>query len=144
VAGGSASCQVSNLYFALDANTAGSGDRTQVVDLTNKGSAACTMDGFAGLDLVGTANGQSDYRWPLVRTNDGYSRVTLRSGGSAHFSIKYLPFATGDGTEIDVTSLVITPPNTSSSAQLTWSAGILLQDAATHPGTHITPIAAGG
>jgi hypothetical protein len=106
VAGGSASCQVSKLYFALGANTAGSGDRTQVVDLTNKGSAACTMDGFAGVDLIG--------------------------------------IATGDGTEIDVTPLVITPPNTSSSAQLTWSAGILLQDAATHPGTHITPIAAGG
>jgi hypothetical protein len=142
-AGGSTVCQASDLTFALGANTAGSGDRTQVVDMTNKGSAACTMDGFAGVDLVGTANGQSNYRWPLVRTNDAYSKVTLRAGDSAHFSIKYLPFAAGDGTEIGVTSLAMTPPNTYSSARLTWSAGILLQDAATHPGTYITPITAG-
>jgi Protein of unknown function (DUF4232) len=142
-AGGSNICQASDLTFALGANTAGSGDRTQVVDMTNKGSAACTVDGFAGVDLVGTASGQSNYRWPLVRTNDAYSKVTLRAGDSAHFSIKYLPFAAGDGTEIGVTSLAITPPNTYSSARLTWSAGILLQDAATHPGTYITPITAG-
>ena len=74
---------------------------------------------------------------------DGYSRGTLRTGDRAHFSIKYLPFAAGDGTEIDVTSLAITPPNTYSSARPAWSSGILLQDAATHPGTYITPNSAG-
>ena len=60
-----------------------------------------------------------------------------------HRRIAYLPFATGDGTEIIVSSLAITPPNKYSTAQLPWSVGILLQDAATRPGTRLTPITVG-
>lgn len=143
-AGGSTSvCQVSDLSFALGGKSSLGSQWVQVVELTNKSAAACTMDGFAGLDLVGTVSGKSGYKWPLDRSSDSYSKVTLQPGAAAHFSIKYLQFAAGDGTEIGVSSLTITPPNTYSSAQLAWSAGILLQDAATHPGTYLTPIVAG-
>ncbi|MBR7829041.1 DUF4232 domain-containing protein [Actinospica sp. MGRD01-02] len=143
-AGGSTTvCQVSDLSFALGGKSASGSQWVQIVELTNKSAAVCTMDGFAGLDLVGTVDGKSGYRWPLDRSNDSYAKVVLQPGASAHFSIKYLQFAAGDGTEIGVSSLTITPPNTYSSAQLPWSAGILLQDAATHPGTYLTPIAAG-
>src|SRR6185437_12571620 len=46
-------CMVSVLSFALGAKTGAAGQQTtQVVDLTNKGSTACTMNGFPGVDLV--------------------------------------------------------------------------------------------
>ncbi|HET9168594.1 MAG TPA: DUF4232 domain-containing protein [Actinospica sp.] len=134
---------MSELSFALGAKSAGQGDTVQRVELTNKGSGSCTMDGFPGLDLVGTANGQSGYKWPLERSNDGYSKITLQPGDSAHFSIKYLAFEAGGGTQFAVSSIAITPPNTYTTTQLPWSVDVLLQDAATHPGTFLTPLVAG-
>jgi hypothetical protein len=136
-------CQVPDLSFALGGKSASGSQWVQVVELTNKSAAVCTVDGFAGLDVVGTVSGESGYKWPLDRSSDSYAKVALQPGASAHFSIKYLQFAAGDGTEIGVSSLTITPPGTYSSTQLPWSAGILLQDGATHPGTYLTPIVAG-
>lgn len=143
-AGATAACTVSVLSVTLGAKT-GTGDEqtTQTVVLANKGTSACTMDGFPGVDLVGAANGQKNYSWPLTRSSAAYSTVTLKAGDSAHFELVYLPFATGDGTELAVTKIVLTPPNTTTQADLTWSQPILLQDAATHPGTWITPVTAG-
>jgi hypothetical protein len=70
--------------------------------------------------------------------------VTLQPGGTAHFNLMYQPFASGDGMEIAVTKIVLTPPNTFTQAQLTWHQGVLLQDGATHPVTYIGPVTAGG
>jgi len=137
-------CTVSALSFALGAKTGAAGQQaTQVVDLTNKGSAACTMDGFPGVDLAGAANGQSNYTWSLARSSASYSQVTLQPGGTAHFTLTYLPSAAGDGTNMTVTKIVMTPPNTFTQAQLTWNQQVLLQDGATHPGTYIGPVTAG-
>jgi uncharacterized protein DUF4232 len=137
-------CTVSVLSFALGTKTGAAGQQTtQVVDLTNKGSTACTMKGFPGVDLVGTANGQSNYTWPLARSSAHYSQVILPPGETAHFNLTYLPFATGDGMDMTVTKLVMTPPNTFTQAQLTWNQQVLLQDGATHPGTYIGPVTAG-
>jgi hypothetical protein len=142
-AAGSGACQAQNLSFALGAKTGTSAQSTQAVVLTNKGSAACTMTGFPGVDLVGAANGQQNYSWPLVRQTVSYSQVTLAPGGTAHFNLIYLPSTPGDGTDIAVAKMVITPPNTYTQAQLTWNQSVLLQDAATHPGTYISPVASG-
>jgi hypothetical protein len=142
-AGSGGACQAQNLSFALGAKTGTSGQSTQAVVLTNKGSAACTMTGFPGVDLVGAANGQQNYSWPLERQTVSYSRVTLPPGGTAHFNLIYLPSTPGDGTDITVAKMVITPPNTYTQAQLTWNQSVLLQDAATHPGTYISPVASG-
>ena len=137
-------CTVSALSFALGAKTGAAGQQTsQVVDLTNKGSTACTMDGFPGVDLNGTANGQSNYTWSLERSTVSHSQVILQPGGTAHFTLTYLPFATGDGTDMTVAKIVMTPPNTFTQAQLTWNQQVLLQDGATHPGTYIGPVTAG-
>jgi hypothetical protein len=44
---GGGTCQPANLSFTLGAKIGGTTTQpTQVVDLTNKGSSACTMDGF--------------------------------------------------------------------------------------------------
>jgi hypothetical protein len=133
------------LSFALGAKTGAAGQQTtQVVDLTNKGSSACTMQGFPGVDLVGSANGQQNYSWPLERSSASYAEVTLQHGGTAHFNLTYLPYASGDSTAIAVAKIVLTPPNTVTQAQLTWSQQVLLQDGATRPGTYIGPVTAGG
>lgn len=116
---------------------------TQVVDLTNRGAASCRMEGFPGVNLVGAARGQHGYAWPLSRQSVSYTNVVLPPGGVAHFSLTYLPFAPGDGTNIAVTEIVVTPPNTFTHTQLAWNRDVLLQDAATHPGTFISPISAG-
>ena len=132
------------LSFALGAKTGAAGQQmTQVVDLTNKGSAACAMKGFPGVDLVGVANGQLNYSWSLARSSSRYVQVTLQPGGTAHFNLTYLPYASGDGIKFTVVKLVLTPPNTFTQAQVTWSQIVLLQDGATHPGTFIGPVAAG-
>lgn len=139
-------CQPGNLSFALGAKTTSSGSQsqtTQVVELTNKGSSACTLDGFPGVDLVGVARGQQNYSWSLARRSGGHSKVRLRPGGTAHFGVTYLPIASGNINSITVTKMMITPPNDDTHAELTWSPFVLLQDKAAHPGTYISPIVPG-
>lgn len=140
---GSSICQAGDLNVSLASQNEVSGQIIQWVQLENKTAKACTMDGFAGVDLVGSANGKSDYDWPLGRDSEHYSKFTLKAGESAYFGIKYLPWASGDGTKIDVAKIKLTPPNTTTTVTLSFSAAILLQDAATHPGTYLTPIALG-
>jgi hypothetical protein len=116
----------------------------QIVVLANSGSSSCTLNGFPGVNLEGTANGSSTYQWPLTRSTTAHSAVTLQPGGSAHFGLVYLPLSGGNsGTSIKVTTIIVTPPNDYSAKQLPWSKTLLLQDAATHPGTWITPVQAG-
>jgi hypothetical protein len=141
-AAGSATCQTGSLGYALGAATGTSSQRTQIVDLTNKGSSACTLEGFPGVNLTGTANGQANYSWSLVRQSARYSAVTLQPGGTAHFGLVYLP-GTSASTDIAVSTLVMTPPNDYSHTELTWNQSVVLQDAATRPGTYVTPVVAG-
>jgi Protein of unknown function (DUF4232) len=141
-AAGSATCQATSLSYALGAATGTSAQRTQIVNLTNKGTSACTLDGFPGVNLTGTANGKPGFTWSLVRQSASYSTVTLQPGQSAHFGLVYLP-GTSASTDIAVTSLVVTPPNDYTHAEVTWKQSVVLQDGATHPGTYITPVTAG-
>jgi hypothetical protein len=147
-------CQPANLSLTLGARIGGTTTTqpTQVVDLTNEGSSACTMEGFPGVDLVGVADGQENYTWPVVRSSASYAReshqgiseVTLQPGGIAHFDLRYLPGALGDGNNlISVDKMVITPPNDYTQAELAWDQDVVLQDAATHPGTYIMPVVSG-
>ena len=136
-------CQSSDLRISLASQDNISSQIVQWVQLTNAASTPCTMDGFAGVNLVGSANAKPGYSWPLGRDSESYSKITLQVGESAYFGIKYLPWASGDGSELSVADIVLTPPNTTTSVTLPWKAGVLLQDAATHPGTYLTPIALG-
>jgi len=134
-------CQAAQLSYTLGALT-GTSQRTQVVDLTNKGSSACKLQGFPGVDLHGAANGQQNFTWSLVRQSAPYSAVTLEPGQTGHFSLIYLP-GTSASTDMTVFKLVITPPNAYTQAELIWNQSVVLQDGATHPGTYITPVVAG-
>ncbi len=141
-AAGATTCQAGQLSYALGAVTGTAAQRTQVVDLTNKGSSACTLQGFPGVDLNGLANGQQDYTWSLERQSVSYAAVTLRPGETGHFSLIYLPGNSASG-DMSVTKLVITPPNDYTQAEVTWNQSVVLQDGATHPGTYVTPVVLG-
>jgi hypothetical protein len=136
-------CQPASLRLAFGPKSVAMGQITQVVNLTNKGSSACTMRGFPGVDLVGQANGDKNYTWPLERQSAKYSTVTLAPGKAAHFNLIYLIGVSGDGVNISVHEIVITPPNDYSHVVLRWNQSVLLQDAATHPGTYIGPVVSG-
>ena len=71
-------CQTAKLNYALGAKRGTSSERTQVVKLTNKGTSACTLRGFPGVNLIGTVKGKKNYSWPLVRESVRYSTVTLK------------------------------------------------------------------
>jgi hypothetical protein len=139
----SRTCQTAKLNDTLGALRGTPAQRTQVVKLTNKGSSWCTLRGFPGVNLVGTVRGKKNYSWSLRREAVRYSTVTLKPGGTAHFNLIYLPAAPGDGINIAVTTIVITPPNDYRHAGLGWHRSVLLQDGATHPGTFISPVLPG-
>jgi hypothetical protein len=64
---------------------------TQAVDLMNNGTSACVLNGYPGVNLVGVAHGVNQYTWTLQWATAPHSPVTLEPGGSAHFSVVYVP-----------------------------------------------------
>lgn len=77
-AGSGHTCQTAKLGYALGVKRGTSSQRTQVVKLTSKGSSACTLRGFPGVNLIGTVKGKKNYSWSLVRESVRYSTVTLK------------------------------------------------------------------
>jgi hypothetical protein len=133
-------CHTSGLGFSFgsgDGKVSSSDDQQQlVVVLNNKTSAACTLQGFPGVDLKSSGGS-----WSLTRSSAAPKKVTLAAGSSATFTITFLPWSQGSGTEFKATSVVVTPPNETTSATLAWPGGsVLLQDGATHPGTYTGPV----
>lgn len=154
-AGAGSRCQAANLSFALgDSRQIAQGQRTLSVDMTSKGSTACTMAGFPTVDLIGDASGQPSYDWTVTRSSTtSFATVTLQPGATAHFDLVYLTgdLASGGGSKnvISVAKMVIKAPGDNSQSDsdiegsLPWAQEVVLQDAATHPGTYVMPVAAG-
>jgi hypothetical protein len=133
-------CHTAGLGFSFgsgDGKVSSSDDQQHLaVVLKNKTSAACTVQGFPGVDLKSSGGS-----WSLTRSGATPKKVTLAAGSSATFTISFLPWNEGSGTEFKATSVVVTPPNETTSATLTWPGGsVLLQDGATHPGTYTGPV----
>ncbi|KPI30513.1 Protein of unknown function DUF4232 [Actinobacteria bacterium OK074] len=137
---GTSRCHTSGLGFSYgpgDGQVSSSDDQQALpVVLKNKTSATCTIQGFPGVDLKSSSG-----TWSLTRSSATPKTVTLAAGSSATFTITYLPWNKGSGTEFKATSVVITPPNETTSATLAWPGGsVELQDGATHPGTYTGPV----
>ncbi|WP_369265109.1 DUF4232 domain-containing protein [Streptomyces sp. R35] len=137
---GASRCHTAGLGFSFgsgDGKVSSSDDQQQLaVVLKNKTSAACTIQGFPGVDLKASSGS-----WSLTRSSATPKKVTLAAGSSTTFTITFLPWTQGSGTEFKATSVVITPPNETTSTTLTWPGGsLLLQDGATHPGTYTGPV----
>lgn len=138
--GGGQHCRTADLSLAV---AAGSGAQSVgsagpvIIKMTNHGSGSCTMKGYPGVDLVG--GGQ---KWSLSRqTSAAPHAVTLARGASTSFTITYMPFSPGSGQQLDVKTIVITPPNETHSTDVPWEfQPVLLQDGATHPATYVGPV----
>ena len=137
-ASGTARCHTQNLsaVFGPPQGPAG-GQRTVAVIFTNTGGTACYMYGYPGVDLAGKS-----LTWSLVRQNLTPAKITLSPGGKAQSTLRYLPWAAGDGPSFTPAQVLVTPPDETTHLTLAWGPGValLLQDAATHPGTYIGPI----
>ncbi|MFD8478620.1 DUF4232 domain-containing protein [Kitasatospora sp. NPDC059673] len=121
---------------------ASDGPVVERIELANRGTATCTMQGFPGVDLV-----SGETTWSLPRSRSAQARtVTLPPGGTAYLLIDYLPYR-GRGQrgqdEFKVTSMVLTPPNDTGRLTVHWE-GANPQDRRTapQPGTQVRPIAA--
>ncbi|MGX1972133.1 DUF4232 domain-containing protein [Streptomyces kronopolitis] len=114
-----------------------SGSTTTSVVLTNKGSRACKIGGFAGVDLKSENGGE---RWSLARSTAKHGSITLQPGDSTDFTINVL--LTKEDTGFYQPAYAdVTPPNETSSLTIAWPWGTLVdQRGATHPGTFVNPI----
>jgi hypothetical protein len=148
-------CQAANLSFSLaDNHQVAQGQQLQVVDMTNRASSACTMEGFPVVDLIGDTSSQKSYDWTLVHSSaNGSAMVNLQPGATAHFDLAYVPgdLASGGGSKnvITVQKMVIKTPGDDNQGDsdvqgsLQWFQDVVLQDGATHPGTYNGPVASG-
>lgn len=132
-------CHTAGLKFSFgngDGTYSSSDDQQHLeVVMTNSSGSTCMVKGFPGVDLKAADT------WSLVRSSKSTSTVTLKSGASASFVISYLPWQAGSGVEFKAKSVVITPPNETTSVTLNWPGGsVLRQDGATHPGTYVGPV----
>ncbi|MCK7626829.1 DUF4232 domain-containing protein [Streptomyces sp. RS10V-4] len=121
---------------APDPNAGGS--TTTSIVLTNKGSRACVIGGFAGVDLKSENGGQV---WSLVRSSARHGSITLGPGDSTDFTLN-LALAQKDEAHPWMPAFVaVTPPNETTSLTLKWPWGALVdQSGATHPATFVNPI----
>lgn len=108
-------------------------DEQQTTDiaLTNTSGHACVIGGYPGLDLSGGKT-----TWPLPRQSaPRRGAITLAPKDTTDFTITFMPDPKGPWTP---TTVVLTPPNETTSKVLTWPWGpVLLQDGATHPGSYV-------
>jgi len=121
-AGGSGACTASQLSASVG-NATGGIEHVLTVNLVNKGQASCTMEGYPGVDAVGTdMDNGSRTQVSIPRSSHGLTvqKFTLAPGDGAQFSVAYQP-AGNSSFEFDPTSLVVTPPNTYQSFTLPLS-----------------------
>lgn len=76
-------------------------------------SAACTMDGYPGVDLIGIDEGSGQRtRISVPRATDrSPSRVTVEGDSRGELGIEYKP-GTSSSSEFKATEMIITPPDT--------------------------------
>jgi hypothetical protein len=114
------------------------GQQTMLLTFTNISAAACSMDGFPGVNLVAGGGIQ----WALERQSRPPQPIVLPPGGHARSTLTLLRWETGDGTSFAPTRAYVTPPDETTYATLAWPSGVILvrQDEATHPATFIGPV----
>ncbi|UNZ17525.1 DUF4232 domain-containing protein [Streptomyces sp. 891-h] len=128
------SCKTSGLAFST---SHGMAEGTLLVNLRNSGSAACTLKGFPGVDLRGEAGSLHATR----NNNFTPSTVTLQPGETTRFTLSYPPNNSG-GSGVNITSLVVTPPNETQSRTLPVSINLPVTDGSGTPIT-VGPVGSG-
>lgn len=116
---GSGACKTSQLAFS---SSHGMGEGTLIVNLKNTGSAACTLQGFPGVDLK-SKNGTIS----AERSDIAAPKTRVEPGEETRFTLYYPPNNSGGSGET-FTTLVVTPPNETHSHSLPASINIPVTD----------------
>jgi hypothetical protein len=126
-AAGAERCHTGDLDARLRAGHPGAGQRYATLRLTNRGSAPCTVRGYAGAQLV-RADGRRVPTW-IVRDHSRPPRtVTLRPGESAsarwHWGAVPGPGEPTDGPcQPTARTVLITPPDETRPLRKRWRLG---------------------
>lgn len=131
--GGSDSCKTSQLDFST-AN--GVAEGSILVSLQNTGSAACTLKGFPGVDFQSEAGSLN-----AERDNVAPPTVSVAPGESTRFTLNYPPNDSG-GSGVNISSMVVTPPNETQSQTLPISINLAASNS-TASGITVGPVGAG-
>jgi hypothetical protein len=123
-------CTTAELGARLLPGSPGAGQRYATVVLTDTGGSACTVAGYGGLALLGAA-GQG-VPTDLQRVpSPAPQTVTLSPGTSARSLLHWTAVPAGDETgtacEPTATTVVVTPPDGTTSMLLPWSYGPVCQ-----------------
>jgi len=128
-------CKTANLAFS---SSHGMGEGTLLVSLKNTGGDACSLKGFPGVDL------RSQYASkPLSAKRSSLSApvVTLKAGETTRFTLHYPPNNTG-GSGVNITSMVVTPPNETHSKNMSVNLNFPVEEGADQKVT-VDPVGTG-
>ncbi|GAB7032078.1 DUF4232 domain-containing protein [Streptomyces sp. NPDC021749] len=143
-AGAAARCTTGGLQAGWGSSGGGVPDmhsdaqQNVTVWLKNTGHSACTISGFPGVQIKANDGRSID----LPRSSKKPAPVTLKPGGTASFTITFLPSVSSEDKRIAPSTVLVTPPNEKQHFQLKWPYGgaVLDQSGATHPGTYVNPV----
>lgn len=119
-------CRTQDLGFALKQGSPGAGQRYATVVLTDTSGRTCTVTGYGGLGLLG-APGEGVPTDLRRQPSPAPQTVTLAPGQSArsllHWSVVPAGDEPGSACEPTARTVVITPPDETTSALRSWSLG---------------------
>ncbi|MEU6443082.1 DUF4232 domain-containing protein [Streptomyces sp. NPDC047046] len=111
-------CTTAGLKISASDATIGDDDPASVaVTFQNSGSAPCSLNAYAGVDLSTNAGSLSAERGAKASIPD--HPVVLKPGEKVYFGITYPVNKTG-GSGVRITGLTVTPPDETHSVKLAW------------------------
>ncbi|MFI8255230.1 DUF4232 domain-containing protein [Streptomyces filamentosus] len=113
-------CRTDALEVAAVDNTTDKTEGVVTVSFKNSGGSDCRIRGFAGVDLK-TSLGDT---FSVDRNGEQALPQTLKEGETAAFNITF-PVNDSGGSGVQLTDLVVTPPNETKHVTLKWPAGTL-------------------
>ncbi|MER5431867.1 DUF4232 domain-containing protein [Streptomyces sp. NPDC002588] len=113
-------CRTDALEVVAEDNTTDKKEGVVTVSFKNGGGTDCSINGFAGVDLT-TSQGDT---LSVSRNGEQPLPGILKDGESAAFNITF-PYNNSGGSGVQLTKLVVTPPNETKSVTLKWPAGTL-------------------
>ncbi|WP_055549407.1 DUF4232 domain-containing protein [Streptomyces kanamyceticus] len=133
-------CRTDGLEIsASDSTVEGDPDSSVAVTLTNGSGLDCAISGYAGVDLT-TSEGDLSAR----RTGRESAPTVLKDGDAVAFGITY-PAHDAGGSGVQVTGLVVTPPDETKSVTLDWpgASTLAVADGAGSP-VEVGPVGSAG
>ncbi|MCZ0983583.1 DUF4232 domain-containing protein [Streptomyces diastatochromogenes] len=113
-------CRTDVLEVTAADNTTDKTEGVVTVSFKNTGGSSCRINGFAGVDLK-TSQGDT---FSVRRNGERALPHTLKGGETSAFNITF-PVNTSGGSGVQLTDIVVTPPNETKHVTLKWPAGTL-------------------